>query len=151
MPQPVPLSDIEGLRAFNICMTEQLDLCRKLEDLADTLPSKVDTRIAMMLANRLKATLRRCHCLEEDVIFPVLLRAGTDVADILGRLRHEHLEDEDHANDVRDAIRAFVTRQDRGDAEKLGYMLRCLFVSLRRHLAFDCDYVLPLFRRTAGL
>lgn len=150
MPQPLPLTDFDGLRAFDVCLTEQLDLCRKLEELADSLPSKIDTRAATILANRVQSTLRRCHQLEEKVIFPVLLRNGTDVGPILDRLRQEHQEDEDHANDVRDTIQSFVTSENRSDAEKLGYMLRCLFMSLRRHLAFDCDYVLPLFRRTAG-
>lgn len=150
MPQPLPLSDFEGLRAFDVCLSEQFDLCQRLEHLADSLPSKIDTLAATNLAKRLQSTLRRCHRLEEKIIFPVLLKTGTDMGVILNRLRQEHQEDEDHANDVLDTIRAFVSAQDREDAERLGYMLRCLFVSLRRHLAFDCDYVLPLFRRTVG-
>ncbi len=81
------------------------------------------------------------------MIFPVLLTTGTELHPILDRLRKEHQEDEDHACDVRDTIHAFVTARNREGAEELGYMLRCLFVSLRRHLAFDRDHVLPLFRQ----
>ncbi|KIN71816.1 hemerythrin domain-containing protein [Sulfitobacter guttiformis] len=151
MQQPLQSSHLIGLRDFGVCLEEQFDLCVKLEDLADSLPSKVDTRVAMMLARRLQSALRRCHALEEKIVFPVLLSAQTDIAAILDRLRQEHLEDEYHANDVYDAIQAYVATRDRKDAEQLGYMLRCLFISLRRHLAFDCDYVLPLLRRAAVL
>ena len=41
----------------------------------------------------------------------------------------------------------FVILQMRKDVEEFGYLLRGLFVALRRHLAFDRDYVLPLYRR----
>ena len=81
------------------------------------------------------------------MIFPVLLAADRDLHGILDRLRNEHQEDEDHACDVRDTIRAFVTAGHWHGAENLGYMLRGLFVSLRRHLAFDRDYVLPRFQQ----
>lgn len=144
-------SDPDGPSAFDSCLMEQLDLCQRLEDLADALPSKVDTLSATLLANRLRSTLRRCHRLEETVVFPILMTTEMDVHPIFDRLRKEHQEDEDHACDVQDAIRVFVSASDRESAEKLGYMLRCLFVSLRRHLAFDRDYVLPLFKRAKKL
>lgn len=124
-----------------------MDLCRRLETLADSLPLKVDTHAAILLADRMGKTLRRCHRLEEKIIFPAFLNANDDVQAILKRLRKEHLEDEDHARDVEDAIRAFVVLRKRESAEELGYMLRCLFVPLRRHLAFDRDYLLPLYHR----
>ncbi len=147
MPHNLAPSNFGVASAFDACLRTQLDLCQRLEDLADQLPSKVDTRAATILANRLQSTLRRCHQLEETVIFPALLTADTDVHGILDRLRKEHQEDEDHACDVRDTIRAFVTAGNWDGAENLGYMLRCQFVSLRRHLAFDRDYVLPRFQQ----
>lgn len=136
---------------FDACIGRQLELCLTLEALADTLPSRVDTHGAMILVRQLHLTLRRCHLLEETMIFPVLLISHRDVGPILDRLHNEHFEDEDHAADVRDAVEAFVTRRATTDAEEVGYMLRGLFTSLRRHLAFDRDYVLPLYRRSCGL
>lgn len=142
---PEPMARIEN------CLERQFEMCRALETLADSLPSRVDTRVAAILVGKLRPTLRQCHRVEETIVFPVLLISGSQISPILDRLRGEHLEDEDHASDVRDAVTAFVTCQSRMDAGEVGYMLRCLFVSLRRHLAFDRDHMLPLYRRTCGL
>ncbi len=135
---------------LDACLARQFALCAALETLADDLPSRIDTQAAMILADRLEPVLRQCHRLEETLVFPVLLIAGPQMRPIIDRLRQEHIEDEDHACDVREAITAFVARQVRSNDHEIGYMLRCLFVSLRRHLAFDRDHVLPLYRRTCG-
>lgn len=142
--------DNGSLSRFDNCLVAQFALCNALETLADSLPARVDTRAAVLLADRLHPTLRQCHRIEETTIFPVLRIAGAHLYPIVDRLRTEHFEDEDHACDVRDAIRSLAAVQTRGDAEEVGYMLRCLFVSLRRHLAFDRDYILPLYLRTRG-
>lgn len=146
----VPKSDtsINGASRFEDCLTQQVTLCRALETLADGLPSHVDTRAAAALTDALCATLQRCHRMEEVVVFPALLAANPDMQATIDRLRGEHVEDEDQAGEVRDAIAAFVLFQKRHDVEEIGYMLRGLFVSLRRHLAFDRDYILPLYRRS---
>ena len=140
---------------FDASIGRQLDLCRALEGLADALPTRVDTHAAMRLADRLHPTLRRSRLLEETMIFPVLMISRRDIGPILERLHTEHLEDEDHAGDIRDAVGRFVIGQARRgrkeNGEELGYMLRGLFTSLRRHVAFDRDYVLPLYRDTCGL
>ena len=73
-----------------------------------------------------------------------------DSLPFLDRLRHEHQEDEDHARDIQESIQAFVTAAHKEDAERLGYMLRCMFIPLRRHLAFECDYVMPFLLPTAS-
>ena len=128
-------------------LSQQEALCRELEGLADSLPARVDTHRALALALGLHPALRRCHRLEETVIFPALATACDDLAPVLDRLRIEHMEDEDHAGDVRDAVAAFVARRGLPrDAERIGYMLRGLFVGLRRHVAFERDHVLPIVR-----
>jgi hypothetical protein len=145
--RPPAASDGCGLSSrFGAGLAEQDALCRALEDLADSLPAPTDTHAALMLSRRLCPTLRRCHHLEETAIFPSLARARRELGPVLERLCAEHREDEDHAGDVREAIETFVARRSPGDAEKLGYMLRCIFVPLRRHVAFDRDYILPLYR-----
>lgn len=140
-----------GASSLHECLRRQFDLCSDLEILADSLPAKVDTRAATTLTRRIPVTLRRCHRMEEAIIFPILSMTDLAMHPILDRLRKEHLEDQDHACDVQEAVEAFVTDRTRRDAEELGYMLRCLFISLRRHLAFDRDHVLPLYRKNCML
>ncbi len=129
------------------CLSQQIDLCERLEWLADSLPARIDTYAAKILADRLVPTLKSCHQIEETRIFPVLMIMGTPETPILDRLRKEHLEDEDLAAEVRDAVNAIITRKTRTESELVGYMLRCLFVSVQRHMAFERDHMLPLCRR----
>ncbi len=138
-------------KRFDACIGRQFDLCLALESLADSLPSCVDTYDAMTLVNKLNTTLRRCHRFEETMVFPVLRISNRDVGSILERLRIEHVEDEDHAADLRDALETFVTCRRTAAADEIGYMLRGLFTALRRHAAFDRDHILPLYRRSAGV
>tara|TARA_R110000782_G_scaffold244391_2_gene331170 strand:+ start:74 stop:529 length:456 start_codon:yes stop_codon:yes gene_type:complete len=150
MPRTPETVYFEGASVFDACILAQFDLCQRLEDLADSLPFKVDTRAAAILAKQLQSTLCRCHRLEETIIFPLLLKKDTKIHTVLDRLRHEHQEDEDHARDIQESIQAFVTAAHKEDAERLGYMLRCMFIPLRRHLAFECDYVMPFLLPTAS-
>ncbi len=39
---------------------------------------------------------------------------------------------------------AFAADRDAVDVEKLGYMLRGFFTGVRRHLAFEREYILPI-------
>lgn len=146
----VPINEISNMGAarFETCLAQQIDLCCALETLADALPSRVDTRAATLLAETLQETLHHCHQMEETFIFPALLSARPDMLSTITRLRAEHVEDEEQACEVKDAIMAFVILQKRKDVEEFGYLLRGLFVALRRHVAFDRDYMLPLYRRT---
>ena len=128
-------------------LDRQAGLCLALEDLADSLP-RPDTRAALALTERLHPTLRWAHRLEEGLIFPALAAARADLAPVLDRLRAEHREDAHHAADLHEAMTGFVT--GRMGAEEIGYMLRGLFVALRRHAAFERDCLLPICRRLGG-
>ncbi|CTQ34343.1 hemerythrin domain-containing protein [Jannaschia rubra] len=133
--------------SFDDCLTRQFALCAALEALADSLPSNVDTLAATQLVEQLHPTLSYCQQFEETVVFPVVTRSKPQVELIVERLRHEHVEDIHHARDVCDSVTAFARNPVRLHANEEGYMLRCLFTSLRRHLAFDRDYILPLYLR----
>lgn len=143
------------LTALNICLVEQEKLCRDLEDLADSLPERLDTLGAAQLVERLRARLRQSHRLEEQRVFPLLLAAPHgrygDLRPVMDRLRAEHSENEDYAVDLEDLL-AGLGRQPllRTDAERLGYLLRGLFVSLRRHVAQDRDWICPLLRELSA-
>jgi len=145
---PITENSGSGVTRFETCLARQVELCCALETLADALPSRVDTRAAVLLADAVYETLHHCHQIEESLIFPTLLTAHPDMLSTITRLRTEHVEDEEQASEVKDAIMSFVILQKRKDVEEFGYLLRGLFVALRRHLAFDRDYMLPLYRRT---
>ncbi|WP_299822264.1 hemerythrin domain-containing protein [uncultured Jannaschia sp.] len=136
--------------SFDECLTRQFALCAALETLADTLPLNVDTLAATRLAEALHPTLSCCQIFEETYVFPIIAQSGPQVELIVERLRHEHIEDIYHARDVCDSVKAFAGRRHRVTANEEGYMLRCLFTSLRRHLAFDRDYVMPLYLQVRG-
>ncbi|WP_241523954.1 hemerythrin domain-containing protein [Oceaniglobus indicus] len=141
-PNPIE----ERATAIDICLGNQLELCRRLETLVDALPFRFDTLAATLLAERLRSTMQMSHHLEETIIFPALSTCHPEIHGMLDRLREEHLEDQDQTRDVQDAVGAFALG-NRGEAEAVGYMVRCLFVSLRRHLAHDREYILPLYRK----
>lgn len=139
------------LGALDACLAEQDMLCRDLEALADSLPERFNTLSAVLLVGRLRALLQQAHDLEETRVFPILAAAPAslrgDLRPILRRLRAEHTENEDYVADLEDSLSGFWTQPiTRSDAERLGYLLRGLFVSLRRHVAQDRDWVRPLLR-----
>ena len=141
----------EGLtHSFEVAISRQEQLCNALEDLADRLPSQINSYAAAKLADSLLPTLRHCHHLEEQAIFPLLLNAACTAPDTIDRLRAEHLEDEDHAEILSEAIISFAKNPIPGDAERLGYYLRGLFQPLRRHTAFDRGVLLPACRDAIG-
>ena len=146
------ITELAGLLAnLDACLTLQDSICRSLEELADSLPERLDTLQAVLLVGRLRALLRRAHQLEETQVFPILASAPAtlhgDLLPILNRLRAEHAENEDYVADLEDTLGAFWARPvARADAERLGYLLRGLFISLRRHVAQDRDWVRPLLR-----
>lgn len=133
---------------FDAVLDRQLTLCHALEALADSLPDRIDTASAMELAEDACEMLRDSHDLEESVVFPALMAADRQMEPVLARLSAEHVEDEDLANDLRRALSGFGRGQPRNEAEQIGYMLRCLFTALRRHVAFERDHLLPLYRRS---
>jgi len=63
--------------------------------------------------------------------------------DIVARLKMEHLEDDCAAADLSEVLLAHGHGRPIENPEALGYMLRALFESMRRHIAFERDHVLP--------
>ena len=119
-------------------------VCDALEALADALPYRIDTHFSLVLARELPLNLHRTHRFEEEIVHPILLSCHPHLAGTLGRLRDEHLEDEDRAQELREAIAGLVGDRSRRDAEVVGYMLRGVFTGLRRHLAVEREQFLPL-------
>ena len=125
---------------------EKLQLCDALERIADALPS-VDRVKCLGTANVLVPLLRSIHRYEETIVFPAYEAAvqgsNASVASI-PRLRAEHVEDECFADEVTEILLAIGHGATVENAEAIGFMLRGFFESLRRHIAFEREHVLPL-------
>ena len=115
MPQSRSIITTEpaGLLAdLDACLAEQDSICRNLEELADSLPERLDTLGAVLLVGRLRALLRRAHQLEETRVFPLLASAPVslrgDLRPVLNRLRTEHTENEDSMPRSQSSRRAWM-------------------------------------------
>ena len=137
--KPEPLHSPADMRRAHM---QKLALCLMLEGIADDLPSRVDRLQCLAVAADLLPLLRECHRFEEEVVFPAFARRSGE-EDTLARLKLEHLEDESAAVDLSDALLAYGHGRPIENPEAFGYMLRAFFESMRRHIAFERDHVLP--------
>jgi hypothetical protein len=120
----------------------KLSLCLALEVIADNLPARVDRLQCLVVASSLVPLLRECHRFEEETVFPAFAgRPGGEA--VVSRLKIEHMEDDCAAADVSEALLACGHGADIENPEAFGYMLRALFASMRRHIAFERDHILP--------
>jgi hemerythrin-like domain-containing protein len=129
----------------NLMVVDQL--CRRLEVVADGLPVSVDMGDCNELADHLCAQLKLVHQFEETMLFPLLVsraKQADEIVRIVERLRFEHWEDEAYANEVQEALGKFVKAPRSANIEGLSWMLRGFFESVRRHVAFERDHVLPM-------
>ena len=134
-------------RVFVDYMDRQKNICDELEAIADSLPSSMNNEACLRVSQALLPLLKQAHQFEESQIFPPLIIAQNshlDLALTIGRMRAEHLSDEDYAEDLCKAILNNLKNPDRHSAENLGWMLRGFFESIRRHIAFDREHILPL-------
>jgi iron-sulfur cluster repair protein YtfE (RIC family) len=137
---------------FNHHLSEQALLCDALESIADSLPVNVDTQFCLQVARRLYPTVKQAHEFEENQLFPALEKSArrAEVKVTLERLRGEHWEDESYAMEVQEALTEFVMGPERFHHDALGYMLRGFFEGLRRHIAFEKEYLLPILNTDSG-
>lgn len=157
--RPLPLATPAGepplLGQMAVHLKACRELCDSLERIADNLPDNVDAQEALHVARGIYATVKRSHEFEEKALFPLLLDDGPreETCKTIQRLHAEHWEDESFAFEVQDALTDFVRNPGEGNAEALGYMLRGFFEGMRRHLAFECEHVVPAIRHklTSGI
>jgi hemerythrin-like domain-containing protein len=98
------------------------------------------------VANSLLPILNRAYRYEEDTLFPWLTKKygdNTVLGKSLTRLYFEHLEDEAYAGEVVEMLQ-LICAQKQFEAETAGYMFRGFFEGLRRHVAFEQDYLYGL-------
>ncbi|TIS86053.1 MAG: hemerythrin domain-containing protein [Mesorhizobium sp.] len=123
---------------------QKLQLCDALEKIADALPG-VDRLQCLGTANAIVPLLRNIHQYEETIVFPAYEAAAGSNANLAStrRLRAEHVEDECFASEVTEILLAIGHGKTVENAEAIGFMLRGFFESMRRHIAFEREHVLP--------
>ncbi|MBC7283494.1 hemerythrin domain-containing protein [Hoeflea sp.] len=124
---------------------EQLLLCDRLEEIADSLPDSVNKQKCLYAARALGPMIRSGHRFEEDVVFPLIsgqLEGDEKIKATLNRLRFEHCEDECFAEELTEALHALAEGAEDINIEATGYMLRGFFEAMRRHIAFENEFLL---------
>ncbi len=126
---------------------QHLQLCDLLEEIADSLPDRIDERQCVYAALALRIRVNTHHQLEDDVLFPRLIARARDDQSLhrtLTRLSDEHRTDEGHCDEAIELLTKLSQGMPPSNVEAAGYMLRGLFEGLRRHIAFENDHVLPM-------
>jgi hypothetical protein len=130
----------------------KLDICDRIEAIADALPS-VDRILCLHVANELVPLLRAAHRYEEEEVFPIFERSGrfglTARLASVRRLKAEHVEDECAAQDLTEILMEIGHGGPLANPEALGFMLRAFFDTLRRHIAFEREHVVPMVATSA--
>jgi hemerythrin-like domain-containing protein len=137
----------DPIAALRKAHKDQLLLCDRLEEIADSLPDGINRQKCMYAARALGPMIKGVHRLEEDVVFPLIAaQQGADdkIETTLNRLRFEHCEDECFAEELTEALNALGTGNPDVNIEAIGYMLRGFFEAMRRHIAFESEMLLPI-------
>lgn len=137
----------DPIAALRKAHKDQLLLCDRLEEIADSLPDGINRQKCMYAARALGPMIRGVHRFEEDVVFPMIAeRRGQDekIDTTLNRLRFEHCEDECFAEELTEALHALGSGDQDVNIEAIGYMLRGFFEAMRRHIAFESEMLLPM-------
>lgn len=122
---------------------DQLALCRSLEAIADSLPSRIDRTACLTAARALGPLISHAHDLEERLVFPAI-EARHAISASIERLKYEHMEDVCFSEELHDALMAYGRGTPRPAPDAFGYMLRGFFEGLRRHIAFEQEIIVPL-------
>ncbi len=145
------MSDLaEGMGKY--CQ-KQLALCDNLESIADSLPNEVDIQHCLYVARALYPAVKSAHEFEEGQLFPALaahIKKDASLDASLERLRYEHWEDEAYCQELTEELMDLAQGKTKRDSEKTGYMLRGFFEGLRRHIAFENEYIYPMIRSLAS-
>lgn len=127
-----------------------LHLCNRLEKIADSLPNIPNIQECLILCRDILPIVKKAHDFEEKMLFPILQNAKSEnemLSQNLERLCYEHWEDESFAEEISEVFRNYIDDPKQPVADKLSYMLRGFFEGIRRHIAFEKEYLLPLVKR----
>ncbi len=128
----------------------KLAVCTSLEELADSLPDRLDSLACLKLAGELVPLLRHVHDFEEETVFPLFqeLSSRDDASErTICRLKAEHIEDQAYADEICEILMLIGRGEPVSNPEAVGFMLRGFFTALRRHVAFEQTHVLSIIIR----
>lgn len=125
-----------------------LDLCRSLEELADSLPFAVNEKLCRDVSDQVLPLLARTQEFEEQLLFPDLDRSAGScfTAMMIERLKNEHRCDRLAAEEISLTLKAMLRGHCGLTFETIGYMLRGFFECVRRHVAAEnamIDQLIP--------
>lgn len=146
-----PLDTIDPIAVFEVDHLLKVELCHVLEALADGLPHEANKSQAEIAVTVLRNVLPDHIALEEQHLFPLLMRRNEGdprCNQLLEQLKHEHDSDEAFGYEIAEELEWLIGDGTARNAEMLGYMLRGFFVAIRRHVKWENATVLPLARQT---
>lgn len=115
----------------------QLNLCDLLEQIADSLPDRLDRQQCLTVARMIGPLIKQAHVAEEQFLFPDVLSRHGDGDNVVEKLRLEHIEDECFAEEVQYELFELGRGQPLLQPEAIGYMLRGFFEGVRRHIRHE--------------
>ena len=142
MHEPILAENLAPYSALSSTHDTINGLCDALEAVADSLPGNVDRQSCRCLSQTLIPLLERAQQREERQVFPTL-RLRSAPASAFERLKNEHFEDLCVAEEASEVL-ARLARDEEVNKEAAGYLLRGLFTMLRRHIAFESQFVSEL-------
>lgn len=135
------------LTALTRLYQEQLQICSKLEEVADSLGGQVNMQMCQEIATDIRRSMAFLHRFEEDVLHPMLTEGdGTTNRETFRRLSEEHFADQGYAEEIIELLMALRQGAADVDMERAGYMLRGFFETVRRHTVFEIEHVLQQAR-----
>ncbi len=114
-------------------------ICDDLEQIADQLGGPVDGRLCLSVLMRLRQDLPLYHR-DEEVLYDLLRIDRLDDANLAKCIELalcEHRADESYALDLDEPLSNMGAGRRTHDAQVVGYMLRCSFEGMRRHLNWE--------------
>jgi hemerythrin-like domain-containing protein len=124
-----------------------LALCAHLEEFADALPDSIDRQECLIMSRALGPMIHRIQEFEEQQVFPILLAwqaIEPEISETIDRLKIEHQLDSCYAEDVQDMLRGLGEGRPTLSPDAAGFMLRGFFEAMRRHVAFEQQFLVPL-------
>lgn len=120
--------------------------------MADSLPNEIDRMHCAHLSRRVPKLITVNWKINQDVIFPALLRSHDgDVASLsertARRLTNERLTDQGYALEVSELLAGLAVGRCGHEMNAVGYLLRSFFEVSRRTAAFELEFIVPAAQR----
>lgn len=132
------------LRIVESDLQVQTELGRLLEEIADSLPHRANHSRVRAARDILNERIPYFFDFRTACLFPMLRKKGDPgLSEVLDRTEPEYLEDRHYAEEIVEIFDHFLSTDEFSNPESFGYMLRSVFATSRRRIAWEKDYLLP--------